>query len=63
MLSFILLGDKNTGKFTFCSQLGQSTVDYFLCNLSDFDTIVYFDILSFNEHSDHAPITFYLPLK
>ena len=58
-----LSDDKNTGKFTFCSQLGQSTVDYLLCNLSDFDAIVYFDTLSFNEHSDHAPITFYLPLK
>ena len=32
-------------------------------NLSDFHTISYFDILAFNEHSDHAPISFHLPLK
>ena len=34
-----------------------------LLNLTDFDTISYFDILAFNEHSDHAPITFNLSLK
>ena len=58
-----LSDDMNIGKFTFCSQLGQSTVDYLLLNLTDFDTISYFDILAFNEHSDHAPITLNLPLK
>lgn len=58
-----LSDDKNIGKFTFCSQLGQSTVDYLLLNLTDFDTISSFDILAFNEHSDHAPITFSLSLK
>ena len=58
-----LSDDMNIGKFTFRPQLGQSTVDYVLLNLTDFDTIPYFDNLAFNEHSDHAPITFHLPLK
>ena len=54
-----LSDDMNIGKFTFCSHLEQRTVDYLLLNLTDFDTISYFDILAFNEHSDHAP----MPLK
>ena len=58
-----LSNDQNIGNFTFCSHLGQSTVDYLLMNLSNFRTISDFDILAFNEHSDHAPISFQLPLK
>ena len=45
------------GKFTFCSHQGQSTVDYLLLNLSDFDTLSHFDILDFTENSDHAPFS------
>ena len=55
--------DRNVGKYTFCSQNGQSAVDYFLLNLLDFDCISYFDVLNFNEYSDHAPITVHLNLK
>ena len=55
--------DRNIGKFTFCSHIGQSTVDYLLLNLTDFNTIAYFNILDLNEHSDHLPISFHLFLK
>ena len=58
-----LLNDKYIGKFTFCSHIGQSTVDYLLMNFTDFNTLSYFDILEFNEHSDHAPVSFHLLLK
>lgn len=55
--------DRNIGKFTFCSHIGQSTVDYLLLNLTDFNTLAYFNILDLNEHSDHLPISFHLFLK
>lgn len=58
-----LLNDGTEGKFTFCSHQGQSTVDYLLLNLSDFNTLSKFDVLEFNEHSDHAPINFNIDLK
>ena len=58
-----LYGDKNIGKYTFCSHMGQSIVDYLLLDFSDFETISYFDILDFNEYSDHAPIIFQFNLK
>ena len=53
-----LFCDQGNGKFTFCSYNGQSTVDYLLLNHSDFCTLSNFDVLDFNEHSDHAPILF-----
>lgn len=53
-----LFNDKNKGKCTFCSHRGQSTVDYVLLNFSDFITLSHFDILDFNEHTDHAPVFF-----
>ena len=43
--------------------MGQSIVDYLLLDFSDFETISYFDILDFNEYSDHAPIIFQFNLK
>ena len=55
-----LLGDENIGSFTFCSHQGQSTVDYLLLNYSDFETLSHFEILNFNEFSDHAPIAYSL---
>ena len=58
-----LLGDQNRGNFTFCSNQGQSTVDYLLLNFLDFETLSNFEILDFNEYSDHAPITYSLYLK
>lgn len=57
------LNDRDNGKITFCSFQGQSTVDYLLLNFSDFDTLSHFDILDFNEHSDHAPVSFHIYLE
>lgn len=58
-----LYGDIDIGKYTFCSHNGQSTVDYLLLKLSDFEILSYFDVLDFNEFSDHAPITLQFNLK
>ena len=58
-----LHSDKNIGKYTFCSHIGQSVVDYMLLNFSDFCAISAFDILDFNKYSDHAPISFQINLK
>lgn len=44
------------GEFTYCSQRGQSVVDYLLTDFLDFKFIKEFKILSFNEFSDHAPL-------
>ena len=49
--------------FLFCSHQGQSTVDYLLLNFCDFDTLSHFEILQFNEFSDHAPLSFNFYLK
>ena len=57
-----LLIDHDKGSYTFCSHQGQSTVDYLLLNLSDFETLSHFDILELNEYSDHAPISFNIQL-
>ena len=53
-----IFGDQNSGKYTFCSHQGQSTVDYLSMNYCDFESLSHFDILDFNEFSDHAPLTF-----
>ena len=53
-----IFGDQNSGKYTFCSHQGQSTVDYLLMNYCDFESLSHFDILDLNEFSDHAPLTF-----
>ena len=58
-----LLNDRKIGKLTFCSHRGQSTLDYLLLNYEDFDTLTHFEILDFNEYSDHAPLTFNIRLK
>ena len=55
--------DRNVGKFTFCSLNGQSVVDYLFLNFYDFESVSYFDVLSFNECSDHAPVTLHFTLK
>ena len=34
-----------------------------MLNLLDFDCISYFDVLSFNEYSNHAPITLHFNIK
>lgn len=55
--------DREVGQFTYCSALGQSTVDYLLLYLEDFETILNFEVLNFSEYSDHAPLTFNLKRK
>ena len=55
--------DRNVDKFTFCSHNGHSVVDYLLLNFYDIVSESYFDVLSFNEYSDHAPVTLYFTLK
>ena len=57
-----LYNDSNVGKFTFCGHRGQSTVDYLLLNFEDFESLSFFDILEFNEFSDHAPLSFHIRL-
>jgi len=51
--------DQN-GEFTFCSDRGSSTVDYLLTVFDNFDSIESFNIIEFNEFSDHAPVRFQL---
>lgn len=51
------------GEFTFCGINGLSTVDYLLTTIDNFSTISLFEILQFNEHSDHAPLHFCLKSK
>jgi hypothetical protein len=58
-----LHNDKGIGKFTCCSQNGLSVVDYLLFNFEDFNLISDFDVLPFNEFSDHSPLYFCVTLK
>ena len=58
-----LCDDQNVGKFTFCSHIGQSVADYLLLNFCYLNTISYFDVLKFDEHSYHVPITLHFSLK
>ena len=46
------------GNFTFCSSRGLSVTDYLLCRILYIDSINNFEILNWNEFSDHAPIYF-----
>lgn len=46
------------GNFTFCSSHGSSVTDYLLCRMFDIDSISNFEILNWNEFSDHAPVYF-----
>ena len=53
------LGDDcNVGELTYCSAQGISTVDYLLVPATDLSLIHTFQVLSFNEFSDHAPLFF-----
>ena len=58
-----LFEDQPDGKFTFCSQHGQSTANYLLLNLSDLDTLSSLYILEFNKLSDHMPFNFNIDFK
>ena len=54
---------RNIGEFTYCGHNGLSTVDYLLLNPNDASSLSDFNILLFNEFSDHAPIHISFPLK
>ena len=58
-----LHSDRYIGEFTYCGHNGLSTVDYLLLNPNDASSLSDFDILLFNEFSDHAPIHISFPLK
>ena len=58
-----LHNDRNIGEFTYCGHNGLSTVDYLLLNPNDASSLSDFNILLFNEFSDHAPIHISFPLK
>ena len=55
--------DKSVGQFTFCTKNGRSVVDYLLLNYVNMTHVKAFEVLPFNEFSDHAPITFSLHTK
>ena len=42
--------------------IANGRTDYLLLSFSDFETLSHFDILEFNEHSDHAPVSFNMQL-
>ena len=46
--------DASSGEFTFCSQQGQSTVDYLLSSYEDLTRLHDFKIMPFESFSDHA---------
>ena len=58
-----LHSDRNIGEFTYCGHNGLRTVDYLLLNPNDASSLSDFNILLFNEFSDHAPIHISFPLK
>ena len=57
-----LCNDQN-GNFTFCSTRGLSVTDYLLTHKFNLDSLNNFQILDFNNFSDHAPIYFTFPRK
>jgi hypothetical protein len=52
--------DAGIGEFTYCSHMGRSVVDYLLLAQGDFKYVSHFEVLPFNEFSDHAPLSFSL---
>ena len=52
-----LHNDQN-GEFTFCCKRGSSVTDYLLLNIFDIKTLKHFEILQWNNFSDHAAILF-----
>ncbi|CAC5374406.1 unnamed protein product [Mytilus coruscus] len=56
------LGNR-VGRFTFCTMNGRSVNDYLLNSPSDYKLIKNFDVLNFNEFSDHTPLLFELEFR
>ena len=57
------LYNDNLGSYTYASTQGASVIDYLLTKECCFSTIDNFTIQSFNEWSDHSPISFTLRCK
>ena len=52
--------DRGIGEYTYIARNGSSTIDYLLTKESYFMNVVSFDVLPFNEWSDHCPLYFSL---
>ena len=52
-----LYSDQN-GELTFCSQRGLSVTDYLLLHIFDINTLTNFEVLKWNNFSDHAALMF-----
>lgn len=52
-----LFNDRD-GNYTFCSSRGLSVTDYLLVNKFNIDSITEFEILNWNNFSDHAALCF-----
>ena len=50
--------DFNVGMYTYATSQGASVIDYLLANEINFPLIHNFTVHSFNEYSDHAPLSF-----
>lgn len=50
--------DNSVGTYTFASRTGCSVIDYVILSQRDFSCINDFQVNSFNEWSDHAPLSF-----
>ena len=55
-----LFKDQSAGQVTCYTHNGESVVDYVITSSSTFNSICDFEICSFNEYSNHAPICFSL---
>ena len=50
----------SAGELTLCNHRGTSTIDYVIVSKNVINYNMHFDIGSFNEHTDHAPVHFKL---
>lgn len=50
--------DPNNGSYTCMTANGESVVDYLLTSFSNFKIISDFKVHTFNEHSNHTPLSF-----
>ena len=53
-----LYGDANNGAYTCMTANGESLIDYLLTAYANFDLLTHFEVLQFNEYSNHSPLTF-----
>ena len=53
-----LYGDANNGAYTCMTAKGESLNDYLLTAYANFDLLTCFEVLQFNEYSNHSPLTF-----